>query len=154
MRLVKSLHQSYKFTIVFVLHLPTICRYSTFAASRSSSVGAVLLFVYSMWNFIFFIFSSISLRMWICISSLTWGHLLPIDSFFFQPYAPPLTLLFCWVYFSLKAISMMSVNCACVAVMNRQSKSTADRTVLEALCLQAFEDLIHKYSSKMHKILA
>lgn len=45
MRLVKSLHQSYKFTIVFVLHLPTICRYSTFAASRSSSVGAVLLFV-------------------------------------------------------------------------------------------------------------
>jgi hypothetical protein len=49
---------------------------------------------------------------------------------------------------------MMSVNCACVAVMNRQSKSTADRTVLEALCLQAFEDLIHKYSSKMHKILA
>jgi hypothetical protein len=49
---------------------------------------------------------------------------------------------------------MMSVNCACVAVMNRQSKSTADRTVLEALCLRAFEDLIHKYSSKMHKILA
>ena len=48
MRLVKSLHQSYKFTIVFVLHLPTICRYSTFAASRSSSVGAVLLFVYSI----------------------------------------------------------------------------------------------------------
>lgn len=46
---------------------------------------------------------------------------------------------------------MMSVMFAGAAVMYRQSKSTADRTVLEALCLQAFEDLIHKYSSKMHK---
>lgn len=70
---VEHLRQSYILNKEFDLHLPTICRYSALAASRSSSVGASQLAVNSMRSFIFSIFSISSLRI-LCVESFSLVH--------------------------------------------------------------------------------